>query len=209
MCDQSALPIKARYKSAPVSQLIESLMGGGRLLFEKNADFVSLNVHDQSVLLHGKLKYVGGLSTCFTLSSVGLYDNVAFCQTNELIFGPAVLAGSKRVCKQIDSDIVFVKLALTILLFSTFDYTAYTNSAANCLHDVKAVLRIQDAYVELAWRYLLHKYDHRRAVLCFSDLIRCIFTSNDAVVEAGMREQYTRIVDVLVQQTEASLSLIV
>jgi hypothetical protein len=80
-------------------------------------------------LLHGKLKYVEGLGAYFILLN-------------------------KLTGNQLDSDIVFVKLVLSILAVSTFDYTFYTNTASINLENIKAVLCIQDMYIELAWRYL-------------------------------------------------------
>jgi hypothetical protein len=99
-------------------------------------------------------------------------------------------------------------LALSILVFSTLDYTFYTNTAPVNLKNIKAVLHIQDMYAELAWRYLIYKYGHFHAVICFSNLIRCIFTVNNATIEAIKCKQYTDIVDVIIKQTEQTPSIV-
>ena len=122
-------------------------------------------------------------------------------------YGSTVLAASKKEVVRIDSDIVLVKLMLAIILFSTFDYTIYMNAAPVQFDDVKAVLRIQEVYVELAWRYLVYKYGYSRAVISFSNLIRCILAVNEATVVATTQESYTHLIDSLLKQTKETLSL--
>lgn len=200
--EQNALPMKMRYKSACVSQFVGSLIGGAQLLFEKNADFLSLSPHDRSLLLHGKLKYIGGLSLCLIVQSTGLFNDPAYCHTNEIVFGPATLTGEKRTGAQLDPDIVLVKLLLTMLLFSTMDYTIYAAAAPVNFDDVQAIVRIQDAYTELAWRYLIYKYDYVYAVRCFSKLLRCIFNANEATVEAAARDEYNQLVETTIRRVE-------
>jgi hypothetical protein len=205
--EQKALPVRSRFKVTVVNDLFASLMAGAQLLFETNADFVSLTPHDRSLLLHGKLKYVGGLSSCFILHSTGLFDNPVFCQTVEPAYGSTTLAGSKHAGGFFDSDIIFMKLVLAIILFSTFDYTVYVGAAPVNLHNAQAMHRIQDTYVELAWRYLIYKFDHSYAIGRFSNLIRCIFLLNNALVDAVAHEQYNDLLDGVSRRTEETLSL--
>jgi hypothetical protein len=200
--EQNALPIKARFKTSPVSDMITSLMGGATLLFEKNADFLLLSSHDRSLLLHGRLKYIASLGCSFILRAMKLYTNPRFYSAAEVIFGSETLAAGKRTGEQIDLDIIFVKLTLAIILFSTLDNTVYMNTAPVNLENVHAVLRIQDTYTDLAWRYLIYKYDYSYAVTCFSNIIRCIFNINDALTEVATRMEYKTLVDGLIKQTE-------
>ncbi len=127
--EHNVLPLKIRYKIASINELCTSLISGAQLLFEKNLDFLSLSSQDRSLLLHGKLKYLGGLGTCFILRHVGLFDTAAFYQNAELIYGSTTLSAGKLASNQLDSDIVFIKMVLSILAVSTFDYTFYTNTA--------------------------------------------------------------------------------
>jgi hypothetical protein len=118
------------------------------------------------------------------------------------------MSNAKHTGDQLDSDIIFVKLVLTIIVFSTFDYICYTDVPPVTFKDIKGVLRIQNMYVELTWRYLLYKYDHDRAVMCFSNLIRCLFTLNNAIVAAAEIQQYKDLISSLATKTREVLSLI-
>jgi len=165
--EQNALPPKMRFKLAPVGDFYASFLGGAQLLYENNADFISLCSHDRSILLRNTMKYVAGIGSCLISRCTRLLDNVTFYKSAEAIFGSSALSNSIRTIDQLDSDGTLVKLMLALLAFSTFDYIYYTNIAPDNLLNMKEVLRIQNMYTELAWRYLLYKYDHKRAVMCF------------------------------------------
>jgi hypothetical protein len=196
-----------RFKLAAVNEFYTSFLSGGQLLYEKNADVISLCSHDRSILLRNTIKYVAGLGTCLISRYTRLLDNTALYKSSEAIYGSATLANTIRVIDQLDFDSTFIKLVLALLVFSTFHYIYYTNMAPDNLINIKAVLVIQDMYTELAWRYLLYKYDHERAVICFSNLLKCLFLLNDAIVEAVECKQYRDMIDSLVEQTEETLKL--
>jgi hypothetical protein len=75
------------------------------------------------------------------------------------------------------------------------------------LPNTKAILSIQDIYTELAWRYVLYKYGHHQAVMRFSNLIRCLFYVNDAIVEGHESREFTEMIDTVIKQTEQILCL--
>ncbi len=204
---QNDLVPKMRFKLASINDLFGSLLGGAQLLFEKNADFLSLCAHDRSLLLQNTMKQTAGLGVCFTLLNSRLFNDPLFYTNCEIIYGEASLLHAVRAISLLDYDIVFVKLILAILIFSTFDYTYYTTNNSTHLTDVKTVLRIQDRYVELTWRYLLYRYDHHRAVICFSNLTRSLFLLNYSIVAVVEVQQYNTMIDSLVKQTEEILRI--
>ncbi|CAF3977822.1 unnamed protein product, partial [Rotaria sordida] len=75
------------------------------------------------------------------------------------------------------------------------------------LSDIKQILHIQGTYIELAWKYLLYKYNHEQVVKCFSDLIRCTFVIHDAIVKAQDIQWFTNAIDSITQQIEQTLIL--
>ena len=62
-------------------------------------------------------------------------------------------------------------------------------------------------YTELAWRYLLYKYNHDQAVRCFSNLVRCLFTVYDGIIEVCKVKRFTDMIDSVIEQTEQTLTL--
>ena len=204
---QSILPPKIRFKLTAVDGFFTSLMCTGQLLYEKNADFNSLCSHDRLILLHNTMKYVGGLCSCHIARHLRFMDDPVMFESVETMYGSTSLAIGIRAVDQLDSDSIFIKLALALLTFSTFNYISYTNTPPENLMNTRAVLNIQDTYIELMWRYLIYKYDHQRAVICFSNFIRCIFLINSSIVELYDVQHYQNMMDSIVKQTEKTLTL--
>ncbi|UJR08996.1 hypothetical protein I4U23_013246 [Adineta vaga] len=201
---QNKLPIKIRFKIETTKEFFKSCASGAQLLFENIQDFVSLSSQDRSLLLRNTMKHIGGLTACIIFQTSKLFDNPAFCNTGETVYGVDTF-NSKYSAIYYDSNEIFMKLILTILIFSTPEYVRYTDTPCHNLQDAKTIYHIQEKYIELAWKYLLYKYDHDQAVRCFSNFIRCYLLLNKAVVAAVDLQHYKDLIDSLVKQTEQSL----
>jgi hypothetical protein len=177
-------------------------MGKVQLIFEKNRDLLSLSSSDRTALLLSTVKHTSSIGTIFILRQAHLFNHPSFYNSAELIFRPTATALIRRVIDQLDSDDTFIKIILTVLSFSTIDYTVYTKSTPINRTNVRFMLPHHDMYTELAWRYLLHKYGFEQAVKRFSNLLRCLLSVNDAIVEAHQSEQFTDIIDCVVEQTQ-------
>ncbi len=77
MQEQNELPPKMRFRLAPITELFTSIASAGQLLYEKNADFVSLCSHDRSLLLRNTFRYVASLGGCFIMRHTRLLDEPA------------------------------------------------------------------------------------------------------------------------------------
>lgn len=137
------------------------------------------------------------------LRQVQLFASPAFFSSAELIFRPAAVVFFVRLIDQLDADVSVVKMMCAILSFMTSRYTTYSPTpAANNLSDVASVIRIQDMYADLLWRYLLYKYNYRDAVLRFFNLIKCFFLINDSVAEAYETRKYADMINSVIESTE-------
>ncbi|CAM4947978.1 unnamed protein product [Rotaria socialis] len=208
MREQNSLPPKTRYKRTPVSQLILSLICRSQLFYENNTHFISVCSHDRSILVHNSMKYIGSLGACFIiLHNNDLLNNLIFYKSAENFYRFNTLASTVRILNQLDFDSTFLKLALAILVFSTFNYTYYNNLAPVELLDIKTILHIQNIYAELTWEYLTCKYNHKQAVMYISTFIRCLFFLNDAIIDAIEIKQYKDMIDSVIQQAKETIKL--
>jgi hypothetical protein len=205
--EQNTLPLKIRFKSGPVASFLTSTLNRAQTLFEKNQDFLDLCSHDRSVLLHTTATHVASLSVHIVLTRAQLMDHPAFLKSHEILFGPITTALGMRMYKQVDCDTVVMKLILAILSFSTTTYSVYNNISAVNLMNMKNILKVQDTYTELLWRYLHYRYDEEQAVMRFLSFVRCILSVHEAIVKATEVRWYTDIVDDLIELTEHSLTL--
>jgi len=202
---QNALPLKYRFKCSSVSEFFRCLLSDGQLIYEKNSDFLSLCSHDRSTLIRTTVEHTACVISSLIVRQYQLLNHSCFLETSEILFGSGAIMGTKLILNRLDSDMIFVKVALSILAFSTINYTVYKNTIPVNLTNVKIILRIQNMYIELAWRYLLYKYGHTQAVLRFSNLIRWIFSLNLAAVEADKYREFSALVHYVIEKTEQTL----
>ncbi|CAF1410807.1 unnamed protein product [Rotaria sordida] len=206
MHKQNTLPVKLRFKSESMIEMIHMSYSGSELLYNKNQDFLSLSSHDRSNLLRSTMKYTTTASLNFIYYKVGLMNFQGYYDAIELISHPSIMVIAKRLANHLDFDIIVKKLFLAILSFSTMDYTFYSNNPPINLSNIKQILHIQNTYIELIWRYLIYKYNDKQAIICFSNLLRCLFIMNEGIVEAQDVQWFTNKMDSLVEQIEQNLS---
>ncbi len=205
--EQNALPLKLRYKLEPVSEFMTSNMSRVQQILEKNGDYLHLCSEDRLILLRHTVKHTSYFGGTFVLHQVHLFNNPLFYKTAEILFGSHPLQRTKCLIDSFDSDVTFIILIVAVLAFSTTNYTVYRNTAAINLINMKTVLHIQDTYIELAWRYMVYKYNYLQAIKRFSHLLRCLFHTNDIIVEVNRVEECNNIIDSVVKQTEQILSI--
>lgn len=193
---ENILPLKARFKCASVKHFIAALFGHVELMFVKNVDFRSLSSSECSFLLRRQTKYVCLLSASFHIHQTHLLDYSAFYQTSEFLFGSTAMKILRHLVALVNVDVPFLKMALALICFSAWnDPTTQTDELVN----IKTITRIQERYIELTWQYLVQVYDHRRAVLYFAGLIRCLFRIDDFLFNTRETLTFDSIFESLVQ----------
>ncbi len=207
MAEQNFLPPKMRFKKTLMIEFIQRTLHESQFLYRSNQDFLSLSMDDRSCLLHNTLKHVGSLSSNFIIYKVQLMNCPTYFDTIGSISHPSIIPAAKRVADRLDFDMIIMKLFLAILSVSTINYTVYSYSPPVNISNIKQVLRIQNTYIELLWKYLLYKYNFVGAVKCLSELIRCFFAIHNAAVVTHDIQWLTDTIQSLVQQTEQTLSL--
>lgn len=200
--DQNRLPMKIRFRSTSILELILKVAAGGQSLFERNVDFLRLTPVDRSTLVRKTVRTVNGVHTAFT-GFVANFLEIPSCRTTlDMMYGPVASEACFRTGSRLDSDMVFVKLILSSLMFSTFHLTDFNLEHSMNLHDVRTAVRIQDRYIELAWRYMTHKYNYERTVRSFSNLVLSLLAFYECLTEIMKREDYNSMVENLAKNTE-------
>ena len=198
--DQQKLPFKRRFRMGTIEEMMQIFASNVQYFYTKNVDFLSLSSSNRSILLRRTMVSVASLSCCFLAYTSQLLSNTIFSQKMESTYGEVSSHYGLLTAQRLDRDIISVKLIMALMIFSTFDCST-SSSKNNYLEETTTILKIQDQYIELTWRYLLYRYDHQRAVLCFSNLIRALFSLHYSLssIEVG---HYNEMIDSLVQQTE-------
>ncbi|CAF1505770.1 unnamed protein product [Rotaria sordida] len=190
MLEQNALPLKLRFKKEQIKKLIQ----------------ISLDKYDRSVLLHSTFTHTAHLSANFIIYKTQLLNYPTYINIVEMLTHPGLVSATKPIADQLYFDMIIMKLFLVILSFSTTRYTVYSNTPPVNLSNIKEILRIQDTYIEITWRYLLYRYNFDRSVICLSDLIRCFCAIHEAIVKVHDIPWLTDTIASIVNQTEQTLS---
>lgn len=204
---QHNLPLKYRFKSSSLVNLCRMSLQGAELLYKKNEDFLSLSLNDRSCLLENTFKYTGCLVANFMVYKVGIVNYPAFYDSMAMITHSSVVPATQRIVHRLDFDMMIIKLLLVILSFSTINLSMDSKTPSSNLSNIKEILRIQDIYIDITWRYLVYKCGFQGAVKCFSELIRCIFAVNEILVQTDEVQWVADTLDSLIQQTKDNLSL--
>ncbi|CAF1064462.1 unnamed protein product [Rotaria sp. Silwood1] len=205
MYQQNKLPLKLRFKSAPVIEFFRMELDQTQLLYKNNRDFVDLSEDDRSILLHYSFKYTATISANFIYHQIGLCNYPAFYDTVALVSNPDVAIATKRIQSLLNFDIITMKLFLAILSFSTISYITDTSTSSKNYTNMKQILNIQDRYIELTWKYLLYKNTYGEVIKYFSDLVRYFFAIHDALIKARTVQWLADEIDSLVKQTKRTL----
>lgn len=78
------------------------------------------------------------------------YD--AYFDAVEIMTTAQIASIVQRLSFRLDFDLVIIKLFLAIFSFWTFQWISYSNNSPKNLFDVEEILRIQNTYIEVAWR---------------------------------------------------------
>ena len=181
--EQNSLPLKLRYKLEATGDFAVNISKQAQGIFDENAHYRSLCAQDRLTLFRNIVIHTGGIVGTFILHQLRLLHDPCFYQACQVLLGTDAIAKVRLLAESFDDDTVFVKLILAVLAFSTARHTVYDENAPGGLIDLKRILQIQDSYTDLAWRYMIYRYDRAQAVRRFSHLVRYLLRVNSAMAE--------------------------
>ncbi len=142
-----------------------------------SADFQVLTVAEKSSLYQRNLHGVLHLCATFIFRLCGMFDSSKNDKIILSIYGYDIFQKTKRIALQLDYDLTIIKLILFIFAFSSNCYMIDENE--NMLDDklLFGTFRLfgsQNVYVEVLWKYMIHRYDYYDASSRFAKLIKHI-----------------------------------
>ncbi|UJR07777.1 hypothetical protein I4U23_012060 [Adineta vaga] len=204
---QNNLPLKLRFKYGSIQELVLLLMTRSQTFFEKNSNFLSLCTHDRTILLHRLTKYIAFITFSFIEQITHLIDDPSLYKLLQTLFGSCAISMNKKLFTRLDHfDVLFLKLSLLIICFSTFDHVIYEKQSADNLTNIKQIMKNQDIYIDLAWRYLVHEYNEQQATKYFSNLIQYLFVVHQTVISIYDGKYFRDIIHSVIEQTEKTFA---
>ena len=183
----AAMPHRHSNTRQQIAKLAITHRGNVRqLLFLRNSFWIMLF---KSFLVSRQFNYLTNPN--FVLSFSGIY-------------GSNFLEKVDNVFKQMDSDMM-----IFIIIFSSNSCIVTFNPSDHIglMAVVSDVVRIQDIYVTVLWKYLIHQYGFREAVLRYSSLIKTLMNGYWMLETMSNSEIYEQILHRTAKQMKSSLAI--
>ncbi|CAF1203909.1 unnamed protein product [Rotaria sordida] len=157
------------YDSKSTNIVDETLMNEFLVsVYETVRTYLHLN-DDRSIILHSAANNITCLTGSFVLSYCHLLFVDAFKNTINLRFGKNAINIHYWADKFIDSDVVLIKLSISLFAVSQYTYL-YSPNMLKDLTNLINILEIQNKYAEVIWIYLLYRYGYYETIKRFLKL---------------------------------------
>lgn len=201
---QHQLPLKMRYKPEQLNAILTNLMWTGLNLYDTNAYFITLPSSIRSFLLEKTIPQVLGLNGIFILRTFQICDEYLCYEMIAKVYDRIIAKNYQIISQHLDTDGTFMKLVIAMLMFSPNEFPM--DSLQSTLM-IRKILKIQNMYIELLWRFMALKYDENRVVLSFSNLIRSLFAFQSSVQSITNLPTYQNVFNCLIEYTKTKLNI--
>ena len=154
-------------------QILSSFSHSLRLFISSIPDFQVLPPSEQCSLLQRNLFGLFAFGGVYLMGQSGIFDSTENTMALQPLYGLEMIERIQRLYIQLDSDSILIKILLIALAFSS---NSYTNAPRgdSFLSGTFRLFGSQNIYVELLWKYLIHRYEYQSSVERFSSLIQRI-----------------------------------
>ena len=134
-----------------------------------------------------------------------LFENKGFINAIDLTFGVKNRQCSEYIASKLDHDPYFMMFVMAIFIFSSNSCTSFHSEQSVFCDSANVALslfRIQNAYTEITWKYLIYRYPFEDVVKRFDNLIRCFIVAQNSLVLMENDRQHEEILDAFINETE-------
>ena len=173
-------------------KMTEQMFSSTQLFIRSIPDFHILTTNEQDSLLQRNLKILAAINSTYITRESALSSNEQHHQTLTFMLGDDVARRKERLENQLDRDSILVKLMLIVVTFSSnlfaLDPSETFQHDSFCLGTFR-LFGSQNIYVQLLWKYLMHRYNFSEAVVRYSQLIKQILDTILLMSEIGENSQ--------------------
>ncbi|CAF3488908.1 unnamed protein product [Rotaria sp. Silwood1] len=217
---QSKHPMKMRLKMAKTTilEIIISMYQGIRPLVEILPEFQTMTRYDQCELIERNLSYVGGFNGIIVFRDAEVPFSTAFKNGFPLIYGSTIVDDAVTIARRTDNDVTLIKLMIPILLFSTSccihipsnvnnNYQLTDIEINSIFFNTKRLFDIQNTYIEMMFKYMVHRFGYNEASLRFAGLIKSFLDQSMCTFKAADIQSHDQLMKTIVKDTEVALQV--
>jgi hypothetical protein len=191
---------------ALVEEFLVSIYETTGVYLRSNDDLRKLSSDDRSIILRTAADNVCCMGGAFIIQHCHLYALDNFLNTMKVKYGKHTMDIHPWARKFIDSDIVLIKLAISLFAFSENTCCYYSNISKDLTNPIN-IIAIQNKYAEVTWKYLLYRYNHDEAVRRFLNLTLWLTSINILSAHAQSLAVHVNDIDSIVDDVEMILIL--
>lgn len=161
----------------------------------------------RQILIKNNFEGIGILHGLFGLHEIDAFNDPVFLSTCHELYGSVYLTRMLSLCNRLQSDLVFVKTLIFVLIFSTnFSIVNFNNE-----QDIRIILnpieliQIQNIYINILWKYMIYQYGFNKAVQCLNSLIKNILDILYIMEDLNNIKKHNQMINNIVKQTTYSL----
>lgn len=192
---------KIRSKATHALEVIGSFYSAVQPLLERTLYFRQLPSEQRRLIVQNNLCGSGTFNSMIAAVEANVYGNQAHIDACNKVYGKEYVEESHRVLKRLETNLTLLKILLLILAFASnssiviFDHS-YDQRIS---HHTVSLLKIQDVFVTMIWKYLIYQYGYIEAVKRFSNIVKNFLDTLNRMRD-NHSEQHWQMVDVLVEK---------
>ena len=149
-----------------------------RLFISSTPDFKVLSSTEQSSLFQRNMLGLLAVGGMYFMRDCQIFENPNYEMAMIPLYGNQSFERARRISQQMDSDPTLMKLLLIALAFSSNCSTVQGHSTSTeqdtLLLGTFRLFGSQNVYIELIWKYLIHRYGNLESVQRLSNLIKSL-----------------------------------
>jgi hypothetical protein len=189
-------------------QMIGSFSTALQLFISSTPDFKVLTTSEQCSLFQRNMLGLLSIGGIYLMRESGMFDK----PENEIavlpLYGNEIVQKTKMISTQLDVDPTIIKLLLVALAFSSNSFINHNQGHIDkdsLLFGTYRLFGSQNVYVELIWKYLIHRYSYNESVQRFSILIKRLLDTLKLSVETYENNQiFQTFIDDIIRHIEQS-----
>ena len=202
--EQLTMPIKFRSKPSLVYNCVFETLCSLVFFIQKSSHFQLLSLPTRRRLVKNNILLTNCLDRLLISREMDLMRNVHFYQSFEMIYGTDYANRCAALPQKIDTNGILIKIILFALFFSSNCSIVFFDGSTQWTKpsEFDTVLQLQDLYVTLLWKYLVHQYGQTEAVLRYSSLVKITLDVFVLIEEVLNQDNFLEMLNQMVDRTQ-------
>ncbi len=170
---QASLPVKLRFKQEDRLKIVSAFIQCIQPIIERLSHYQSLPIDIRQILIRKNLVRIGIIHGFFVGNEINTTRDPVYLATCNELYGSAYMTEVFSIINRIESNKTLVKLLIPILIFSS-NLSIVTFTDEEDIINSTDLIKIQDIYVTVLWKYMIYQYGYIEAIQRFDGMIKTI-----------------------------------